>query len=83
MAEYTVNPNDPNVSTTMDKVGKKWDLDKVFEFPYTPENLFKTLQIVDGLKRKYPNDEIIIDFEKIVRNEICMMFGGTIDDMEE
>ena len=58
--EYNVNPNDPNVSTTVNHGNKKdWDLDKVFEFPYTPENLFKTLQIVDGLKRKYPNDDII------------------------
>lgn len=79
--DYNVNPNDPNVSTTVNHGNKKdWDLDKVFEFPYTPENLFKTLQIVDGLKRKYPNDDIISKFEKIVRNEICLMFGGSIDD---
>ena len=79
--EYIVNPNEPNVSTTATHGKKKeWDIDNVFEFPYTPENLFKTLQIVDGLKRKYPNDETIAKFEKIIRNEICLMFGGSIDD---
>ena len=76
--EYKVNPNDPNVSTTLNSPKKEWSFDDVFEKPFTVEQLFKTLQVIDGFKRLYPNDETISTFEEIVRNEICMMFGGRI-----
>jgi hypothetical protein len=39
----------------------------------------RTLEVLDTFKRKYPDDETIKRFENIVRNEICMMFGGTLD----
>ena len=80
--EYNVNPNDPNVSTTLDDLKKEWTFDEVFERPFTVEQLFKTLQVIDGFKMLYPNDETVSYFEWIVRNEICMMFGGSILDKE-
>ena len=48
----------------------------------TLDGLVKTLEVLDAFKRKYPNDETIRDFEDIVREEICQMFGGTTIDIE-
>ena len=78
--EYNVNTDDPNVSTTIGTRKKKeWNLEQVFDYPYTVEHLVKTLQVIDGLKTKYPDNEIILTFEYFVRNEICKMFGGSIN----
>lgn len=76
--------NNYNVSTTMDDgmEERKWSLKNVFESELTPENLIDTLKVTDALKRKYPNDETIQDFEEIIRDEICQMFGGTVLDQE-
>lgn len=80
--DYKVNKDQYTVSTTMDNVveEEKWSLDDVFKSELTPEHLIDTLKVTDALKRKYPNDEIITDFEEVIRNEICMMFGGSIYD---
>lgn len=75
---YTVNTNDNNVSTTMDTKEKKWSIMDMYNTEFTLEGLVKTLDILDTFKRKYPNDETIQDFEEIVRDEICQLFGGTV-----
>ena len=76
--EYEVKTNDPNVSTTLENNERKeWSLDNVYRNEFTVDNLVKTLEVLDTFKRKYPNDEAIRDFEDIVREEICQMFGGT------
>ena len=84
MGNYTVNKDMFNVSTTMDNgtEEKKWSLDDVFKSELTPEHLIDTLKVTDALKRKYPNDDIIQDFEEIIRDEICQMFGGTVLNQE-
>lgn len=71
-------------TSTMDNITeKKWDLMQVYESPFTVEQLLQTLNVIDSFKKKYPNDEIITDFEDVVRQEICMMFGGNIEDLEK
>lgn len=80
--DYRVNRDSFNVSTTMDNGTneKKWSIEDMYKSGLTVQNLIDVLQVTDALKRKYPNDDIICDFEEIIRDEICMMFGGTIID---
>ncbi len=76
--EYEVKTNDSNVSTTLENNERKeWSLNNVYKNEFTVDSLVKTLEVLDTFKRKYPNDETIKDFEDIVREEICQMFGGT------
>lgn len=78
-----VNLNNPNVSSTLgNNESKEWSLNNVYENEFTIDSLVKTLEVLDTFKRKYPNDETIRDFEDIVREEICQMFGGTTIDIE-
>lgn len=81
--DYEVKKNDPNVSTTFDDgtEEKKWTLENLWKTEFTVDSLINTLQVIDIFKRKYPNDETIQDFEDIVRDEICQLFGGTIIDV--
>jgi hypothetical protein len=81
--EYTVNTNDPNVSTTLENnESNEWSLDNLYKTEFTLDSLVETLQVLDAFKRKYPNDETIRNFEDIVREEICQMFGGTTIDID-
>lgn len=81
--EYTVNTNDSNVSNTLENnESKEWSLDNVYMNEFTVDSLVKTLEVLDTFKRKYPNDETIRDFEDIVREEICQIFGGTTIDID-
>ncbi len=81
--EYTVNTNDSNVSNTLENnESKEWSLDNVYRNEFTVDSLVKTLEVLDIFKRKYPNDETIRDFEDIVREEICQIFGGTTIDID-
>lgn len=71
------------VTTTLENnESKEWSLNNVYENEFTIDSLVKTLEVLDTFKRKYPNDETIRDFEDIVREEICQMFGGTTIDIE-
>ena len=71
------------VTTTLENnESKEWSLNNVYENEFTVDSLVKTLEVLDTFKRKYPNDETIRDFEDIVREEICQMFGGTTIDIE-
>ena len=76
--DYKVNPNDTNVSTTAE-VKLNWDLSYVYQNEFTLDSLLKTLEVIGAFKRKYPNDDIVEKFEIIIRNEICMMFGGSLN----
>ena len=82
--DYNVN-NVHFVSTsTVDNNGteeKKWNIDDLYKSEFTVDNLVRTLEVIDIFKRKYPNDETVQDFEEIVRDEICQLFGGTVLDV--
>lgn len=83
--DYKVN-NDHFVSTSTVDNGteeKKWNLEDFYKSEFTVDALVRTLEVIDIFKRKYPNDETVQDFEDIVRDEICQLFGGTILNIEE
>ena len=78
-----VDLNNPNVSSTLENNEKKeWSVENLYKTEFTLDSLVETLQVLDTFKRKYPNDETIQDFEDIVREEICQMFGGTTIDID-
>lgn len=90
--DYRV-PNDPFVSTSTADVNscdssyggstkRKWNIQDVYASEFTLDGLVKTLDVIDIFKRKYPNDETVQNFEDIVRDEICQLFGGTTIDIE-
>ena len=81
--EYTVNRNNSNVSNTLENNEiNEWSFDNVYKNDFTIDSLVRTLEVLDTFKRKYPNDETIRDFEDIVREEICQIFGGTTIDID-
>lgn len=90
--DYKVN-NDHFVSTSTVDVGdcdssygedtkRKWNIKDIYATEFTLDSLVRTLEVIDIFKRKYPNDDIVQDFEDIVRDEICQLFGGSILDFE-
>ena len=90
--DYRV-PNDSFVSTSAADVNscdssyggstkRKWNIQDVYESEFTLDGLVKTLDVIDIFKRKYPNDETVQNFEDIVRDEICQLFGGTTIDID-
>ena len=90
--DYRV-PNDPFVSTSTADVGdcdssygegtkRKWNIQDVYASEFTLDGLVKTLDVIDIFKRKYPNDETVQNFEDIVRDEVCQLFGGSILNFE-
>ena len=76
--EYIVNINNFNMSSILENnKGKTWSINNVYKNEFTIDSLMTTLEVLDIFKRKYPNDETIQNFEDIVREEICQIFGGT------
>ena len=86
-------PNDPFVSTSTADVNscdssygggteRKWNIQDVYASEFTLDGLVKTLDVIDIFKKKYPNDETVQNFEDIVRDEICQLFGGTTIDID-
>lgn len=61
---------------------KGWDIESLYKTEFTYESLIDTLKVIDLFKKKYPNDETIFDFDEIVRQELCNMFGGTLIENE-
>ena len=60
-------------NTTKDKQNSKvWTIEELYKSPVTVDKLIDTLEVIDTLKKKYPNDETIKNFEEIVRFEICL-----------
>ena len=90
--DYRV-PNDSFVSTSTADVNscdssyggstkRKWNIQDVYASEFTLDGLVKTLDVIDIFKKKYPNDETVQNFEDIVRDEICQLFGGTTIDID-
>ena len=86
--DYRVH-NDPFVTTSTVDVDdcdssygegteRKWNIQDVYATEFSLDELVRTLEVIDIFKRKYPNAEIIQDFEDIVRDEVCQLFGGSI-----
>lgn len=82
---YEINPNEKNVSSTVDtpKTTDEWTLDDVFNCPVSVDQFIDVLNVTDYLKKKYPYDDIVQCFEDIIRDEICMLFGGSINNNDE
>lgn len=81
--EYIVNINNFNMSSILENnKGKTWSINNVYKNEFTIDSLMMTLEVLDIFKRKYPNDETIQNFEDIVREEICQIFGGTTIDID-
>ena len=90
--DYKV-PNDRFVSTSTADVNscdssyggdtkRKWNIQDIYASEFTLDGLVKTLDVIDIFKKKYPNDETVQNFEDIVRDEICQLFGGTTIDID-
>ena len=78
-----INLNDPNVSNTLENNEiNEWSFDNVYKNDFTIDSLVRTLEVLDTFNRKDPTDETIRDFEDIVREEICQMFGGSTIDID-
>ena len=81
--EYIVNINNFNMSSILENnKGKTWSINNVYKNEFTIDSLMMTLEVLDIFKRKYPNDETIQNFEDIIREEICQIFGGTTIDID-
>lgn len=78
--DYEVNKNGFNISTTMDSYTeeKKWSIEELEKSDFQIEELVICLHIIDRFKKKYPNDDIPVDMEELVRDEICRIFGGSL-----
>ena len=58
---------------------RKWSLDNdVFGAQLTVDEMVNAINVFEVLKKKYPNDDIIDTSIEILREEICLMFGGSI-----
>lgn len=80
---YIININNFNMSSILENnKGKTWSINNVYKNEFTIDSLMTTLEVVNIFKRKYPNDETIQNFEDIVREEICQIFGGTTIDID-
>ena len=62
--------------------GKTWSINNVYKNEFTIDGLMTTLKMLNVFKIKYPNDETVQNFEDIVREEICQIFGGTTIDID-
>lgn len=57
----------------------KWNLKQyVYNADISVDDIINTIRVFEILKEKYPNDELIDDAIEVLRNEVCIMFGGTI-----
>ena len=81
--EYTININNFNMSSILENnKGETWSINNVYKNEFTIDGLMTTLKMLNIFKMKYPNDETVQNFEDIVREEICQIFGGTTIDID-
>ena len=81
--EYTININNFNMSSILENnKGKTWSINNVYKNEFTIDGLMTILKMLNIFKMKYPNDETVQNFEDIVREEICQIFGGTTIDID-
>lgn len=60
---------------------KNWNLKSyVYNADLSVEEMTKSIHVFEVLQVKYPNDEFVEGAIDILRNEICMMYGGSIYD---
>jgi hypothetical protein len=58
---------------------EKWNIKThLYDANITVNELIDAISVFDKLNQKYPNDETISNAIEILRDEICIMFGGTI-----
>ena len=62
--------------------GKTWSINDVYKNEFTIDGVMTTMKMLNIFKMKYPNDETVQNFEDIVREEICQIFGGTTIDID-
>lgn len=56
-----------------------WNLKEyVYKSDLSVEAMINAIDVFETLKAKYPNDETIAGAIEILRDEICIMFGGSI-----
>lgn len=81
-----IDLNNPNVSTTLNfdvEEKETWTIDKISKSDFTVDELVGILPTIEKFKKKYPNDEFVHTFDEIVRDELCHMFGGKLNDEYE
>jgi hypothetical protein len=58
---------------------KNWNLKSyVYNADLSVEEMTNAIRVFEVLQVKYPNDEFVDNAIDILRNEICMMYGGSI-----
>lgn len=58
---------------------KNWNLKSyVYNADLTVDEMTDAIHVFEVLQVKYPNDEFVDNAIDILRNEICMMYGGSI-----
>ena len=72
--DYSTEGTNENNSTNKND---RWNIDRLGNSEFTIDELINVLVVIDKFKRKYPNDDIPVDMEDVVREEICDIFGGT------
>ena len=56
-----------------------WNLKtNVYAADLSVDAMTDAIEVFEVLKTKYPNDETVVSAIEILRNEICMMYGGSI-----
>ena len=62
---------------------KNWNLNYVNNSHLSVDDITNAIYVFESLKTKYPNDQIIEGSIDILRQEVCLMYGGSIyyDDM--
>ena len=56
-----------------------WNLkSNVYAADLSVDAMTDAIEVFEVLKTKYPNDETVVSAIEILRNEICMMYGGSI-----
>ena len=72
--DYSTEGTNENNSTNEND---RWNIDRLGNSEFTIDELINFLVVIDKFKRKYPNDDIPVNMEDVVREEICNIFGGT------
>ena len=56
-----------------------WNLkSNVYDSKLSVNDMVSAIEVFEKIQHKYPDDEYIEAAIEILRNEICIMFGGTI-----
>ena len=81
--DYEVKENENTTISAGGFTFKNWSVDNLYEGDYPVERLIEALEVVQYFKKKYPNDEFVLGFDEILRDEICHIFGGSLEEEEE